>query len=59
MAYVSLEDKQNYIDQLFERNGIKMSINDIRFDPVGQYLNKIMQIPFGVSGPKTLLVNRK
>ena len=42
MACVSLEDKQNYIDQLFERNGIKTSINDIRFNPAGRYLNKIM-----------------
>ena len=29
MACISLEDKKNYIDQLFERNGIKTSINDI------------------------------
>ena len=42
MACVFLEDKQNYTDQLFERNGIKMSISDIRFNPVGRYLNKIM-----------------
>ena len=42
MACISLEDKQNYIDQLFERNGIKMSVNDIQFYPAGRYLNKIM-----------------
>ena len=42
MSCVSLKDKQNYIDQLFKRNGIKTSVNDIRFDPAGRYLNKII-----------------
>ena len=28
MSCVSLKDKQNYIDQLFKRNGIKMSALD-------------------------------
>ena len=38
MSCISLENKQNYIDQLLERNSIKTSVNDIRFDPAGRYL---------------------
>ena len=51
---VTEESRTRYIRELWENCGIDMSVDAIRHDPTGRYLNKIMANPMWESGHKIL-----
>ena len=55
----SVEEKQNYLTELFSTSFVNTIMDKIKPDPAGRYLNKIMANSVWANGPKIERVSRK